>query len=192
VEPRRRGSLVLLLIAGLVAAGAGAWVAFSGSAVVPLRSGAAAPDFELPSLSGHPEALAAYRGRVLFVNFWATWCAPCREEAPALQVLYERLRAEGFAVLAISIDDAGAREKVESFVRDLSLDFPVLLDADQRVYRAYQAYGVPETFLVDRDGRVVERFIGPKSWDDPRYERAIRSLLELEPATLPVSGVRGG
>jgi peroxiredoxin len=192
VEPRRRGSVVLLLIAGLVAAGAGAWVALSGSAVAPLRSGATAPEFELPSLAGRPEALAAYRGRVLFVNFWATWCAPCREEAPALQVLYERLRAEGFAVLAISIDDAGAREKVESFVRDLSLAFPVLLDADQRVYRAYQAYGVPETFLVDRDGRVVERFIGPKNWDDPRYERAIRSLLELEPATLPVSGVRGG
>jgi len=192
VEPRRRGSILLLLTAGLVAAGAGAWVGLSGSAVAPLRSGAAAPDFVLPSLSGHPEALAGYRGRVLFVNFWATWCAPCREEAPALQVLYERLRAEGFSVLAVSIDDAGAREKVEGFVRDFGLEFPVLLDVEQSVYHAYQAYGVPETFLIDKDGHVVERFIGPKNWDDTRYERAIRTLLELEPRTLPVSEVRGG
>jgi peroxiredoxin len=192
VEPRRRGSLLLLLIAGLVAAGSGAWVALSWTTGQPLRSGARAPGFELPSLAGAPESLDRYRGRVLFVNFWATWCAPCREEAPALQRLYERLRGEGFEVLAISIDDAGAREKIESFARELGLGFPILLDADQRVYRAYQAYGVPETFLIDKEGRVVERFIGPKNWDDARYERAIRTLLELEPATLPVGEVRGG
>ena len=192
MEPRRRGSLVLLLIAGLIAAGSGAWVALSRTTGHPLRSGARAPGFELPSVAGGSESLARYRGRVLFVNFWATWCAPCREEAPALQRLYERLRAEGFEVLAISIDDAGAREKVEGFVREFGLDFPVLLDADQRVYRAYQAYGVPETFLIEKEGRVVERFIGPKPWDDARYERAIRTLLELEPATVPTGEVRGG
>jgi peroxiredoxin len=188
VDSRRRGSLVLLLIAGLAAAGAGAWVALSRGTSHPLRPGALAPGFELPALSGGSEALSGYRGRVLFVNFWATWCTPCREEAPALQILYERLRDAGFSVLAISIDDAGARDKVEAFARTLELDFPILLDPDQAVYHAYQAYGVPETFVVDRQGRVVERFVGPKAWADPRYERAIRSLLEAPPGAIPTSG----
>ena len=188
MDSRRRGSLVLLLIAGLAAAGSGAWVALSRGTSHPLRPGALAPDFELPALSGGSEALSRYRGRVLFVNFWATWCTPCREEAPALQILYERLRDAGFSVLAISIDDPGARDKVEAFARTLELDFPILLDPDQTVYHAYQAYGVPETFVVDRQGRVVERFVGPKAWADPRYERAIRSLLEAAPPTIPTSG----
>jgi peroxiredoxin len=193
VDSRRRGSLVLLLIAGLAAAGSGAWVALSrGASSHPLRPGAPAPGFELPALSGGSEGLSRYRGRVLFVNFWATWCTPCREEAPALQVLYERLRDEGFTVLAVSIDDAGSREKVEAFARSLELDFPILLDPEQGVYRAYQAYGVPETFVIDRQGRVVERFVGPKSWADARYERAIRSLLELAPSTIPTSEASGG
>jgi peroxiredoxin len=191
VDARRRGTLFLLLCAALVAAGSGAWVALSGAADGPLRSGAPAPGFDLPSLTGGTQSLDRYRGRVLFVNFWATWCAPCREEAPALQTLYERLRDDGFEVLAISIDDAGAVEKVQTFVQQLQLDFPILLDPEQRVYRAYQAYGVPETFLIDAQGRVVERFIGPKNWDDERYERAIRQLLQLRPETLPVGGVTG-
>lgn len=189
---RRRGSLVLLLIAGLAAAGVSAWVALSRSAAHPLRPGAAAPDFELPALSGGSESLARYRGRVLFVNFWATWCTPCREEAPALQVLHERLRDEGFSVLAISIDDAGARAKVEAFAEGLGLDFPILLDPSQDVYGAYQVYGVPETFAVDRAGRVVERFIGPKPWSDARYERAIRTLLQAPAPALAGSEANGG
>jgi peroxiredoxin len=191
-EPRRRGTLVLLLAVALVAGGSGAWVALSRGSRDPLRSGAHAPGFELPSLGGDLESLARYRGRVLFVNFWATWCAPCREEAPALQKLYEQLRPEGFSVLAVSIDDPAARPKVEAFAEQLGLKFPILLDPDQRVYRAYQVFGVPETFLIDKEGRVVERFIGPKNWDDGRYERAIRQLLQIAPSTLPVKLSRAG
>ena len=189
-----RGTLFLLLVAGLVALGSGAWVAVSrgGSAGSPLRSGASAPEFDLPALEGGAASLAAYRGRVVFVNFWATWCTPCREEAPALQSLYQRLRSEGFEVLGISIDDAGARDKIAAFVREYGLRFPVLLDPDQRAYREYQAYGVPETFLIDKEGRVVERFVGPKQWDDGRYERVIRELLQVGPPTLPASEVKGG
>jgi peroxiredoxin len=186
VEGRARGTL-LLLAAGLIAGGSGAWVALSQRTTPPLRTGAPAPGFELPTLGGGLERLDSYRGRVLFVNFWATWCTPCREEAPALQRLHARLQADGFAVLGVSIDEPDAEEKVRSFVQQLGLTFPILLDADQRVYRAYQAYGVPETFLVDRGGRVVERFIGPKNWDDPRYERAIRHLLRAGPGTGPRS-----
>jgi len=192
VDSRRRGSIALLLIAGLAAAASAGWMALSRGSAQPLRPGALAPNFELPVLSGGFDGLDRYRGRVLFVNFWATWCTPCREEAPALQVLYERLRDEGFTVLAISIDDRDARDRVKAFADDLELDFPILLDPAQDVYRAYQAYGVPETFVVDHRGKVVERFVGPKAWSDARYERAIRSLLAIARPSIPAGGLQGG
>jgi peroxiredoxin len=166
-----------LLVVGLTTLGAGAYVALTRTPG-PIRSGAPAPGFALPSLNGAPIALESYRGRVVFVNFWATWCAPCKEEAPALQRLRSQLRDEGFEVLAISIDSVEDRSAVAAFGADLGLDFPLLVDPEKRVYAAYQVYGVPETFLIDPMGRIAERFVGPKPWDDPRYERAIRRLLE--------------
>jgi peroxiredoxin len=139
--------------------------------------GAPAPGFELPALSGTAVALGDLRGRVVFVNFWATWCPPCREEAPALERLYRRLRGEGFEVVGVSIDDPSGREAVERFRDEFSLSFPLLVDPDRSAYRAYQATGVPETFVVDRSGRLAERFVGPRDWDEPRYANAVRTLL---------------
>jgi peroxiredoxin len=113
----------------------------------------------------------------VFVNFWATWCPPCRDEAPALERLYRSLHGEGFELLGVSIDDPSARAAVDGFRTEFDLSFPLLLDPDRSAYRAFQATGVPETFLVDRAGRVVERFVGPRDWDEPRYRNAIRALL---------------
>ena len=124
----------------------------------------------------------------MFVNFWATWCAPCREEAPSLERLYRALRADGFEVLGISIDASADDAAVEAFAREFDLTFPIPRDADKRVYGAYRVSGVPETFLVDREGRVLERFVGPQDWDDPRYVRAIRRALEANPR----AGSEGG
>ena len=142
-----------------------------------LRTGSLAPEFSLPVAEGRDVSLSALRGRVVFVNFWATWCAPCREEAPSLERLYESLRGEGLEVLGISIDSEQDEAEVQRFARDLGLTFPLPRDPDKRVYAAYQASGVPETFLVDRAGRILERFVGPQDWDDPRYARAIRHAL---------------
>jgi peroxiredoxin len=174
---RPRTRLLLAAVLG-VAVGAAAPVALWPPAAPPLRVGGQAPEFELEAADGSRRvALHELRGRVVFVNFWATWCPPCREEAPALERLYQGLAGEGFEILAISIDEAGSRDAVRAFGSEFGLSFPVLLDADRATYQAYQATGVPETFLVDRSGRVTERFVGPRSWDEARYAEAVRRLL---------------
>lgn len=150
------------------------------------------PEFRLQDLEGRPTALSELRGRVLFVNFWGTWCPPCREEAPALERLHRALRGEGFAVLGVSIDDPGAEAEVVEFQREFSLSFPILRDPGKRVYAEFGASGVPETFLVDAEGRLVERFIGPRDWDDPRYARAVRRLLPTPPPAAPAQSPPGG
>lgn len=178
----RPGSLPLLAATGAFAIGLALLVWMRPPADPPLRLGAAAPDFELADLSGRITRLSELRGHVVFVNFWATWCPPCRDEAPALETLYGDLREEGFEILAVSIDELAARAAVEQFRDEFRLSFPVLLDPERSAYGDFQATGVPETFLIDRNGRVVERFVGPRDWEQPRYERAVRRLLAVEPA----------
>jgi peroxiredoxin len=172
------GTLSLLIVAALFAVGVGAYVVLRPPPAPALRTGALAPDFSLPVQgSGAQVTLSSLRGKVVFVNFWATWCTPCRSEAPGLASLYKELRGDGFEILAISIDDASAGAAIEQFRRDFSLEFPIPLDPSKRVYGEYQVFGVPETFLVDPSGKVVEHFIGPQNWEDPRYSRAIRRAL---------------
>jgi peroxiredoxin len=172
------GTLSLLFVAALFAVGVGVYALLRPPPVPALRTGSAAPAFSLPVHGGAGEvSLASLRGKVVFVNFWATWCPPCRAEAPSLEHLYQSLRADGFEVLAISIDAPDSASAIDAFRADFALDFPIPLDPRKQVYDAYQVAGVPETFLVDRSGKVVEHFIGPQNWDDPRYSRAIRRAL---------------
>ena len=179
MSEERNGAVPLLIVAAAVAAGLAAVVLLSqGSVGEGASLGQLAPDFELSDLEGRPVALAALRGKVLFVNFWATWCAPCRDEAPSLQKLYARLQPRGFEVLAVSIDASSEEGAVRDFVREFSLGFPILADPKQRAYRSFGATGVPETYLIDADGRLAEKFIGPRDWSQPRYARAIERLLD--------------
>lgn len=178
MSEQRPGVLSLLVAVALFAAGVAAFVVVREPSGPALRSGTVAPDFSLPVAGGAEVSLAALRGRVVFVNFWATWCAPCRQEAPSLERLYRTLHAEGFDVLGISIDAPEDDPAVEAFTAEFELTFPIPRDTHKRVYGAYRVSGVPETFLVDRQGRVLERFVGPQDWDDPRYARAIRKALE--------------
>jgi peroxiredoxin len=163
----------------LFAAAVGALVVLQEPDATRLRVGTEVPRFTLPDLEGRPVAVPDLEGRVTFVNFWGTWCPPCREEAPALERLYQSLRAEGFEVLAVSIDDPGSEQKVAAFKDEFGLSFPILLDDQKEAYRAFGATGVPETFLIDATGRLHERFIGPRDWDNPRYARAVRRLLAV-------------
>ncbi len=172
----RTGPLPLFVVV-LFAVGVGALVMLRPPAEPPLRIGSPAPDFRLPDLAGKEVALSELRGRVVFVNFWATWCPPCREEAPGLERLHGELRDEGLAILAVSIDDVAATDEVRAFRDEFGLSFPILLDPGRRAYDAYQATGVPETFLIDGNGRLSERFIGPRIWEEPRFAKAIRRLL---------------
>ncbi len=135
-----------------------------------------APDFAAPDLSGQAVRLSAHRGRVVLVNVWATWCPPCREEMPSMEVLHQRLKDRGFVLLAVS-EDEGGPDAVKSFVEQTKVSFPVLLDPDGDVGRKYGVWGFPESFLVDREGRIVERVIGPRDWATPAQIARIEALL---------------
>lgn len=141
----------------------------------PLRPGAPAPDFELPRFEGGRESLSAQRGKVVLINFWATWCRPCLEEMPSMERLYQDLAGEAFEMLAISVDESA--EPIGAFRERLGLTFPILLDPEQRVAEAYQTFHYPESYLIDPEGRIVSRYIGPRDWSSSLYREHIRTLL---------------
>lgn len=147
----------------------------------PIVRGAIAPGFELPLLGqaegapGSTLALDSLAGRVVLVNFWATWCEPCEREMPAMERLYQALASKDFELVAVAIDEKAA--DVPAFRESRGLSFPIVLDLDQKVYASYQTMGVPESLLIDRDGRIVERYVGPRQWDAPEYVDRIRALI---------------
>jgi peroxiredoxin len=140
------------------------------------RTGYEAADFTLPDLHGTPHRLSEFRGKVVFLNLWATWCPPCRMEMPSMQALYQRLRDRDFVVLAVAEDEGGAAA-VGPFVRDLGLTFPVLIDPDATVSPRFGATGYPETFIIDREGRVINHTIGPEDWDSEQMLAYFEQLL---------------
>jgi peroxiredoxin len=140
------------------------------------RVGQPLPDFTFPDLQGHRVQLSALRGKVVFINVWATWCPPCVEEMPTMQRLYDRLHARGLEVLAISIDTLGA-QVVGPFMQQYQLTFPALLDPTSRIERLYQIGGVPESFIVNKGGRLVEKVVGPRDWSHPQVLAVFERLL---------------
>jgi len=148
----------------------GVWLGMRG------RTPALAPDFSVVDLSGKTVRLSALRGRVVLVNVWTTWCPPCRDEMPSMERLYRELAGPDFELLAVSEDDGGA-DVVRRFVEDLGVTFPVLHDPERQVGTRYGVWGYPETFVIDRGGRIVERVIGPRTWDTPEQVAALRALL---------------
>ena len=140
------------------------------------RIGQPLADFTLPDLQGRLVQLSALRGKVVFINIWATWCPPCIEEMPTMQRLYERLYSRGLEVLAISIDALGA-QVVGPFMQQYRLTFPALLDPQDRIPHLYHTSGVPESFVVDKQGRLVEKVVGPRDWSHPQVIAMFERLL---------------
>jgi peroxiredoxin len=138
--------------------------------------GGPAPEFSLADLQGNAVRLANFRGRVVFLNVWATWCAPCREEMPSMESVSRQLQGPDFVMLAVSADEEG-REVVDRFVREYRLTFPVLLDPELQIASRYKVTGYPETFLIDRNGRVVGHEIGPRDWASPAAVGALETLI---------------
>ena len=135
-----------------------------------------APDFELPDLGGKRFRLSSLKDRVVLMEFWATWCEPCRDSAPYLQRLSERYRGDGLSVVGVNVDaEAGS---VARFVTEHRVSYPVVLDPDSQAMELYRVRGIPNLFLVDRQGRLRKRWVG---WDDsliPALEGSIRALLQ--------------
>jgi peroxiredoxin len=137
---------------------------------------AAAPDFTLKSAEGRNLRLQEQRGQVVLVNFWASWCGPCKQEMPHLNRLYDKYRASGFTLLAVNIDD-DARHGAATAAK-WGLRFPVLLDADKTVTKLYDLGAMPSTVLIDRDGRVRYLHRGYREGVEDTYERQIRELVK--------------
>lgn len=135
-----------------------------------------APDFAVTDLEGRAVRLSAYRGKVVLLNVWTTWCPPCREEMPSMERLHRRLQGRDFVLLAVSQDDDGQRA-VAPFVREMGVTFPVLVDPEHQVGRRYGVWGYPETFVIDRNGYIVERVIGPRDWMAPDQVAALEALI---------------
>ena len=137
---------------------------------------ATAPDFTLKSADGRNLRLQEQRGQVVLVNFWASWCGPCKQEMPHLSRLYDKYRSSGFTLLAVNIDD-DARHGAATAAK-WGLKFPVLLDADKKVTRLYDLGAMPSTVLIDRDGKVRYLHRGYREGVEEAYERQIRELVK--------------
>lgn len=136
----------------------------------------AAKDFIVPSPNGGALRLADFKGKVVFLNFWATWCPPCKEEMPAMERLYQRYKGQGFAVLAVSVDAEGA-PVVTPFVKEHKLTFPIGLDPKMALAERYGVRALPTSFLVDRKGTLVALALGPREWNGKPAHALIESLL---------------
>jgi peroxiredoxin len=152
-------------------------------------AGKAAPDFTLPSIDGQQVSLQQYRGKVVFLNFWATWCIPCREEMPGLEQLHQKYQSEGLVVLAIDLKESA--EQVKTFFQKHGLSFPSLLDQQGSVFRDYLVAGMPTTYLIGRDGKLFARGIGGRDWTRAEAQELIRTLVKKGPTEAGAS-VKGG
>ncbi|OGW52252.1 MAG: hypothetical protein A2Z50_08315 [Nitrospirae bacterium RBG_19FT_COMBO_42_15] len=164
-------AVVLIILAGIALY---EWSNFES--YKPVVIGGPAPDFELKDLSKKSMKLSDYKGKVVFLNFWATWCKPCKEEMPSMELLYKAMKGKDFEMLAVSIDRDIA--KVEPFIKELKLTFPVALDFMGKADRRYKLTGVPETYIIDQNGVIVEKILGPRDWTRPESIQTILGLLK--------------
>ena len=139
--------------------------------------GQLAPMMRLPTLSGDAADLASLRGKVVMVNFWATWCGPCLVEMPSMQRLYNEYQSQDFEILAVSSDFEG-EPVVKPYVDRLQLTFPILLDPRFEVNQSFKVTGIPTTIIIDRDGIITHKFFGSRDWDTLDSHRLIMQLLK--------------
>ncbi|MDR2467869.1 MAG: TlpA family protein disulfide reductase [Spirochaetaceae bacterium] len=133
-------------------------------------------NWTLKTLSGETLTLHQLKGKVVFLNFWATWCPPCRAEMPSMEVLYRRFHGKGLEMIACDVMENSA--EVAKFMRDNKLSFPALLDSTGQVSNQYGVQGIPATFIIDREGRIVSHVVGSKNWNTPAITDAFEALLQ--------------
>jgi peroxiredoxin len=180
-----KGTLLKAIFLGaLIAGGVGIIIIFqsqNSSTQAPVKTvtaiGRPAPDFSLPNLDNDKVKLSEFKGKVVLFNIWATWCPPCVEEMPSMEKLYQTFKGEGLEILAVSIDTDGVKS-VAPFMEKHKLSFPALTDTQGLMKRLYHHTGVPESHIIDRNGNVVDKVIGPRDWASPDALRYFRDLLK--------------
>ena len=176
-RPRRVDWGVLLLTALMAAVAGAAELPPLGHSMNPVSPPLPAPTFSLPDMDGTEHELGSFRGKVVMLNFWATWCPPCRREMPSMQRLYDKYRDRGLVVVAVNQWEDP--DLVFQFSGGLSLtpEFPILFDRESRIAELYAVKGLPTTYLLDKDGNIRFQAIGGREFDHPDVEALIESLL---------------
>ncbi|MGD0670696.1 MAG: TlpA disulfide reductase family protein [Candidatus Binatus sp.] len=143
-----------------------------------VAAGSRAADFKLETLDGTTVSLESLRGKVVFLNVWATWCGPCREEMPSMQTLYDDFKGNKDFVMLAASQDTGGRDVVASYVKKNGYHFTILLDPENKISETYEVSGVPETFIIDRKGQIVAHHMGGFDWSRPDVKDALQQLLD--------------
>jgi cytochrome c biogenesis protein CcmG, thiol:disulfide interchange protein DsbE len=186
---------IVLGVVLLLAVALGAGVHFLGDELFPVTVGSKAPPLHGVTLDGtkRVKTLADYKGKVVLLNVWATWCEPCRVEMPSIEKLHREFGDRGLAVVAVSVDDAGTESHIVDFTKELKLTFEVLHDPEQITGRNYQVTGFPETFVIARDGTIRKKKIAAEDWSSDANRALVSELLGLSTpvASVPDSGGAG-
>jgi len=156
--------------------------AFSDAGLQLLKQKALPRDFALPAASStvpqtlaKPVTLSGLKGKVVFLNFWATWCGPCRSEMPSIQALYDKYKDRGLEILAVNGGEKAS--DVLAFMNENKLSFPAVLDSDNSVNRSWGVQAIPTSYLIDRDGMIILRIVGSIDWNTPQIQAALETLL---------------
>ena len=173
----RTSASVCLLVLVLIPSFAFSQDPFKGLELIQPNRVQVARDFTVPTPEGKSIKLTNYRGKVVFLNFWATWCPPCKEEMPSMERLYQRFKDKGLVVLAVSVDAEGT-PVVIPFVKAHKLTFPIGLDPKMALAEKYGVRGLPSTFLIDKKGNLAALAVGPREWDSKAAHALIEFLLK--------------
>lgn len=172
---------VVALLSMLWAGPAGADPLVDMGVVVP-KVHLPAPDFELAGLEGGRQRLSQYRGKLVLLHFWATWCAPCRTEMPQLHQFWRAFRSRGLELVCVNVD-RGNREGVDAFMQEIGLHFHTLLDPGGEVRNRYEVFALPTSYLIGRDGKIIGRIIGERDWSSKEAAALIRKLFGSDAGT---------
>jgi peroxiredoxin len=171
-------SLILILLVALVfTAEGGEDDLFSKIGIDPIKGDKKVPDFSLRDLNGNKVEMKQFKGKIILVNFWTTWCGPCKEEMPGLELLHQQFKEKNFVLLSISVDFERL-ERVQEFINKHHYAFPVLLDPQGETLDLFGVKGVPTTFLIDKTGRMIGKATGRRDWKKPEVFSLINLLTE--------------
>jgi peroxiredoxin len=164
--------LTLVFLGDISLASGNPWMEMG---IIQRSERAVAKDFTLPTPEGNKISLTGLRGKVILLNFWATWCGPCRTEMPAIERLYRKLKDKGFRVLAVDIMETA--DKVQVFMEEMNLTFPTVIDGDRKVTDLYRVHAIPTTHLIDKTGKIAGTAFGAREWDSDAAFEIIEQLL---------------